>query len=73
MSKARTWTIPGSRTKNKKAHIVHLAEPAWKVIEACSGQPYVFGTATESGSSNSEGESALSTNFAESLVGDFMT
>ena len=44
--KTRTWTIPGSRTKNKKAHIVHLAEPAWKVIEACSGQPYVFGTAT---------------------------
>ena len=44
--KTRTWTIPGSRTKNKKAHIVHLAKPAWKVIEACSGQPYVFGTAT---------------------------
>ena len=44
--KTRTWTIPGSRTKNNKAHIVHLAEPAWKVIEACSGQPYVFGTAT---------------------------
>jgi integrase len=41
----RTWTIPGSRTKNKKAHIVHLSEPAWKVIQACSGEPYVFGTA----------------------------
>jgi integrase len=23
--KTRTWTIPGSRTKNKKAHIVHLS------------------------------------------------
>jgi len=44
--KTRTWTIPGSRTKNKRAHIVHLSEPAWKVIEACSGEPYVFGTAT---------------------------
>ena len=44
--KIRTWTIPGSRTKNKKAHIVYLSEPAWKVIEACSGQLYVFGTAT---------------------------
>jgi integrase len=44
--KTRTWTIPSSRTKNKKAHIVHLSEPAWNVIEACSGQPYVFGTAT---------------------------
>jgi len=43
--KTRTWTIPGSRTKNKKAHIVHLSEPAWKVIQACSGEPYVFGTA----------------------------
>ncbi len=41
----RTWTIPGSRTKNKKAHIVHLSEPAWKIIQACSGEPYVFGTA----------------------------
>ena len=37
----RTWTIPGSRTKNKKAHIV---EPARKVIQACSGGSYVFGT-----------------------------
>jgi integrase len=41
----RTWTIPGSRTKNKKAHMVHLSEPAWKVIQTCSGEPYVFGTA----------------------------
>jgi integrase len=44
--KTRTWTVPGSRTKNKKIHIVHLSEPAWKVVEACSGEPYVFGTAT---------------------------
>jgi len=43
--KTQTWTIPGSRTKNKRAHIVHLSEPAWKVIQACSGEPYVFGTA----------------------------
>ena len=43
--KTRTWTIPGSRTKNKKAHIVHLSTPAWNVIDACSGEPYVFGTA----------------------------
>jgi integrase len=42
----RTWTIPGSRTKNKKAHIVHLSEAAWKIIKTCSGEPYVFGTAT---------------------------
>jgi integrase len=44
--KTRTWIIPGRRTKNKRAHIVHLSEPAWKAIQACSGEPYVFGTAT---------------------------
>src|SRR5260370_20417699 len=25
--KTRTWTIPGSRTKNNKAHLVHLSDP----------------------------------------------
>jgi integrase len=30
--KSRTWSIPGSQAKNKKAHIVHLSEPAWQVI-----------------------------------------
>ena len=42
---ARTWIIPGSRTKNKKAHIVHLSEQAWRVIEACPAGRYVFATA----------------------------
>lgn len=27
-----TWTLPGERTKNGKAHIVHLAEPARAVL-----------------------------------------
>ena len=40
--KTRTWTIPGSRTKNKKAHIVHLSEPAWKVIPETPVSDYVF-------------------------------
>jgi integrase len=71
--KTRTWTIPSSRTKNKRAHIVHLSEPAWNVIEACSGQPYVFGPRRESDTRYSVGESAPSTYFAESVVGDFMT
>jgi integrase len=45
--KTRTWTIPASRTKNKEVHIVHLSEPAWKVIETCSeSEPDVFSTAT---------------------------
>ncbi len=43
---ARTWTIPGSRTKNKKAHIVHLSEPAWKAIPKSSGGEFAFGTAS---------------------------
>jgi integrase len=42
--KARTWTIPGSRTKNKKAHIVHLSEPAWKVVPRVSDGEFVFDT-----------------------------
>jgi integrase len=42
--KTRTWIIPGSRTKNKKAHIVHLSEPAWKVVPEASVGDYVFGT-----------------------------
>jgi integrase len=29
----RTWTIPGRRTKNGKAHVVHLSEAAVEVIE----------------------------------------
>ncbi len=41
---ARTWSIPGSRTKNKKAHIVHLSEPAWKVIAARPAGDFVFAT-----------------------------
>jgi integrase len=42
--KARTWTIPGSRTKNKKAHIVHLSEPASKVVAGTPDGDPVFGT-----------------------------
>jgi integrase len=42
--KARTWTIPGSRTKNKKAHIVHLSEPAWAVVSGHRDEGYVFAT-----------------------------
>jgi integrase len=44
--KARTWTIPGSRTKNNKAHIVHLSEPAWRVLARSPGGDLVFGTST---------------------------
>ena len=42
--KSRTWSIPGSRTKNKKAHIVHLSEPAWQVIAQRPVGTYLFGT-----------------------------
>ncbi len=42
--KARTWTIPAERTKNKKAHIVHLSEPAWALIAGRLNGDYVFAT-----------------------------
>jgi integrase len=39
----RTWTIPKSRTKNGKAHIVHLSRPSLAVLRACEKcAPYVF-------------------------------
>jgi integrase len=43
---ARTWCMPAQRSKNNKAHIVHLSEPAWAVICGHLGEPdaYVFGT-----------------------------
>ena len=42
--KARTWSIPGARTKNKKAHIVHLSEQAWSVVATCPAGEFVFAT-----------------------------
>ena len=36
----------GFANQEQKAHIVHLSEPAWKVIEGYSAEPYVFGTAS---------------------------
>src|ERR1700692_594508 len=42
--KSRTWSIPGSRTKNKKAHIQHLSEQAWQGVEARPRGTYVFAT-----------------------------
>ena len=32
------WTIPGRRTKNRKEHIVHLAEPAQAVLRVLRAQ-----------------------------------
>jgi len=42
--KSRTWSIPGSRTKNKRAHIVHLSEAAWKLVVARPEGEFVFAT-----------------------------
>ena len=40
---SRTWTLPGSRTKNGKPHIVHLSEACIKLIKCASGLgTYVF-------------------------------
>jgi integrase len=41
------WTIPGSRTKNKRAHIVPLSPPVTRIMESApgiEGCPYVFST-----------------------------
>jgi integrase len=42
--KARTWTIPALRTKNKKGHIVHLSEAAWRMVAGIPEGALVFGT-----------------------------
>ncbi len=42
----RTWCIHAERTKNRKAHIVHLSEPAWAVIFGHLIGKYVFPTST---------------------------
>ncbi|MGB6751116.1 MAG: site-specific integrase [Xanthobacteraceae bacterium] len=42
--KTRTWTMPASRTKNRRAHIVHLSEPTWAVISTRLSEGYVFAT-----------------------------
>jgi integrase len=40
---SRTWTLPGSRTKNGKPHIVHLSEACIKLIRRASRLgSYVF-------------------------------
>jgi integrase len=39
----RIWTLPGTRTKNAKAHVVHLSEPAIGLLKRRENQePYVF-------------------------------
>jgi integrase len=43
---ARIWRIPSERTKNRKAHIVHLSEAAWAVISDHLTGKYIFPTST---------------------------
>jgi integrase len=41
------WTLPAARAKNRRAHVVHLAEPARKIlagIQHIAGQDLVFST-----------------------------
>jgi integrase len=45
-AEARTWCIPAHRTKNGKAHIVHLSVPAWAVISKHLSGKYIFPTST---------------------------
>jgi integrase len=56
----RTWSIPGSRTRNKKAHIVHLSEQAWRVVETRPRGTYVFATTgTKPFSAFAKGKNAI--------------
>jgi integrase len=42
---SKSWRIPAERSKNGKAHIVHVSEPAWAVIAGCERtSDYVFAT-----------------------------
>jgi integrase len=45
-AQARTWCMPAERTKNGRAHIIHLSEPARAVISEHLGEleGYVFAT-----------------------------
>jgi len=55
-----TWTLPGARAKNGKAHVVHLAEPARAILASVpriAGQDMVFtvtGTTAPSGFSKAK-------------------
>ena len=31
---SRTWRIPAQRSKNGKAHLVHLSDPVWEIIQS---------------------------------------
>ena len=44
----RLWSIPSGRTKNSRAHIVHLSEAAWAVIrDRQRSDGYVFATSRD--------------------------
>jgi integrase len=44
-AETQTWCIPATRSKNGRAHIVHLSEPAWAVIQRRpQTSEYVFPT-----------------------------
>jgi integrase len=45
-AEARTWCISADRTKNRKAHIVHLSEPAWAVVSGHLSGEYIFSTSS---------------------------
>jgi integrase len=58
--KTRIWSIPGSRTKNKKTHMVHLSEQAWQVVKNRPKRTYVFATTgTNPFSAFAKGKQAL--------------
>jgi integrase len=44
---ARIWRLPAERSKNEKAHLVHLSEPVWEIIQSMPRKSkYIFATVT---------------------------
>ena len=64
-----TWTLPATRAKNGKAHVVHLAEPARAILAGVprfAGQDLVFSTTgTTAPSGFSKAKSMLDTAIAK--------
>ena len=73
MRKPGHGPFPARERKNKKAHIVHLSEPAWKVIASVLGRAYTSLAPRGESAFNASGKkSAPSTSSAGSRVGDCM-
>ena len=49
------WTIPAHRSKNRRAHVVHLAEPAREILAVLKGRRDVLAAARKAGKNAGDG------------------